>query len=363
MAISYIGADVDSKMTNLAVDRNGRIVQEMCVPTTIPSLTAALQTIPRPRHLTFEEGPMAQWLARNLRPCVDELVVCNPRHNALLKEGDKDDVIDARKLATLNRAGLLQGVYHSDNDQHIVLKQWVGLYCDRVQNAVRQVNKVKALCRGHGLRAPGGIVRNASRRKKWLTELGDHPAAAQLDMLLSGLDLAGLQVEDCRRKMASLAKSYPIIEYWQELPGVGPIRATTLYAYVDTPWRWSNNPHKLWKYCGVGLEHAGSGKDKHGRIKLGRLQLAWQVNRRLKNVVMGAAISAIRQEDNLFAEQYERLVHHGLTQGNALHTVARKMLTVMWGMWKTNSRFNADLAQSRERAAETHPKKKQRGSR
>lgn len=99
MAISYIGADVDSKMTNLAVDRSGRIVQEMCVPTTIPSLAAALQMIPRPRKLTFEEGPMAQWLARNLRPHVEELVVCNPHYNALLKEGDKDDVIDARKLA------------------------------------------------------------------------------------------------------------------------------------------------------------------------------------------------------------------------------------------------------------------------
>jgi hypothetical protein len=127
------------------------------------------------------------------------------------------------------------------------------------------------------------------------------------------------------------------------LPGVGPIRAITLYAYLDTPWRFASNPHKLWKYCGGGLEHAGSGKDRNGKMKMGTIQLAWQVNKRLKGAIMGAAISAVRQGHNLFAAQYERLVQDGLTTGNALHTVARKMLNVMWGMWKTGTRFDPKL--------------------
>jgi len=59
---------------------------------------------------------------------------------------------------------------------------------------------------------------------------------------------------------------------------------------------------------------------------------------------MGAAISAIQQGKNVFAERYERLVRHGLTSGNALHTVARKMLTVMWGMWKTGTRLDPGQA-------------------
>jgi hypothetical protein len=69
-------------------------------------------------------------------------------------------------------------------------------------------------------------------------------------------------------------------------------------------------------------------------------QLAWQVNRHLKNAVMGTALSAVQQGDNGFARQYERLVHNGLSSGNARHTVARKILTVMWGMWKTSSPFD-----------------------
>lgn len=340
MAMHYIGADVDSKMTNLAVDRGGRVVQELCVPTTIPSLVAALESIRRPRKLTFEEGPMAQWLARNLRSSVEELIVCDPRRNALITDGDSDDRIDARKLAELYRGGHLRSVYHSDDDRHVLLKQWVGLYCDRVKDVVRQINKIRALCWRHGVRPLRGALRNVPVREQWLQSLGPHPAAEQMTMLFMGFDAVAAQVVLSRRTMVSLAKAYPIIEHWRELPGVGPVRAITLYAYLDTPWRWANNPHKLWKYCGVGLERSGSGKDRNGKMKVGHLQLAWQVNRRLKNAVMGAAISAVRQGSNAFAEQHERLVCHGVTGGNALHTVARKMLTVMWGMWKTGERFD-----------------------
>jgi hypothetical protein len=37
---------------------------------------------------------------------VQEVLVCNPRRNALLKEGSKSDKVDARKLAELLRTGM-----------------------------------------------------------------------------------------------------------------------------------------------------------------------------------------------------------------------------------------------------------------
>ncbi len=49
-----------------------------------------------------------------LKPHVDRLVVCNPRKNALLKDGNKSDRIDARKLAELLRGNQLKPVYHAE---------------------------------------------------------------------------------------------------------------------------------------------------------------------------------------------------------------------------------------------------------
>ena len=58
---------------------------------------------------------------------------------------------------------------------------------------------------------------------------------------------------------------------------------------------------------------------------------------------MGAALSAIGQSNNQFANHYRKMIRNGATLSNARQTVARKMLTVMWGMWKSNSRFNESL--------------------
>ena len=103
MATWYIGADVDSKMTELAMD-NGREVRRQRVPTTISALKEALAAVGGHKRLTFEEGPMAQWLYRNLQDDVAELIVCDPRRNRLITDdGDKADPIDAGKLAELKK--------------------------------------------------------------------------------------------------------------------------------------------------------------------------------------------------------------------------------------------------------------------
>ena len=56
--------------------------------------------------MAFEEGTWSAWLYDLLNPQVDRLVVCNPRKNALLNDGNKSDRIAARKLAELLRGNL-----------------------------------------------------------------------------------------------------------------------------------------------------------------------------------------------------------------------------------------------------------------
>ena len=79
---------------------------------------AILQFIPGWKgtlHVTFEEGTYSAWLYDLLSPYVAQMVVCDPRKNALLKVGNKNDRIDARKVADLLRAGLLKAVYHGSH--------------------------------------------------------------------------------------------------------------------------------------------------------------------------------------------------------------------------------------------------------
>lgn len=339
----YIGADVHSNTTELAIEKSKKIVARYSVPTTIPAISNVLDSLQGKRLLVFEEGPMAGWLYRNLNEKVDELIVCDPRRNNLISsDGDSDDKIDAAKLALLLRGGYLRAVYHSDNDERAELKHWVNLYHDRVRDAVRNINKIRARCRMFGLSIPRAVLRNPAHRLKWLLQINHPVLARQLKMLWIGYDATAKQARIGKRQLSVLGKEHDIIKLWGRLPGIGLIRATTLFAYLDTPWRFKRK-NKLWKYCGVGLQRAASGTDKKGRPKPARLQLPWAVNRTLKNAVLGAAISAINQKDNPFKDYYERMVQNGVITSNARHAVARKMLTAMWGMWKTSSQFDGKL--------------------
>src|ERR1700747_2532468 len=65
-------------------------------------------------HVTFEEGTWAAWLYDLLKPRFTRLV-CDPRRNALLQEGNQNDRVDARKLAELLQNNQLRSVYHGDH--------------------------------------------------------------------------------------------------------------------------------------------------------------------------------------------------------------------------------------------------------
>jgi hypothetical protein len=229
MVTSYIGADVDCKMTELAVERKGKVVMRERVPTNIRSLRQFLATLSGRKVMAIEEGPMSGWLFRNLRCEVDRLVVCDPRRNrAIYDDGDKTDPIDAAELAGLCRSGHLREVYHTTDEDRLALKEAVALYHDRVRDAVRQINKLRACCREHGIRIPSKVLKNPKDRGDWLRELRLPALAGRLAILWLGFDAVARQVGMAKRELARRAKRFPMVGYWQALPGIGLIRAATL---------------------------------------------------------------------------------------------------------------------------------------
>jgi hypothetical protein len=102
MDIKYIGMDVHKEAIAIAVmNREGKLVMESIIETKASTILQFIQGLRGDLHVTLEEGTWSAWLYDLLKPHVTKLVVCDPRKNALLKEGNKSDKIDARKLADL----------------------------------------------------------------------------------------------------------------------------------------------------------------------------------------------------------------------------------------------------------------------
>jgi hypothetical protein len=99
--IKYIGMDVHKEAVVIAVlSGSGKLVMESIVETKANSILQFIHGLRGELHATWEEGTWASWLYDLLKPQVQEVLVCDPRRNALLKEGNKSDKIDARKRPT-----------------------------------------------------------------------------------------------------------------------------------------------------------------------------------------------------------------------------------------------------------------------
>ena len=112
----YIGLDVHQATISAAVmEATGRVVMESILETKAATIVEFFAGLRGTLRVTFEEGTWWVWLYDLLNPQVDKWVVCNPRKNALLKDGNKSDRIDARKLAELLRGNQLKPVYHGES--------------------------------------------------------------------------------------------------------------------------------------------------------------------------------------------------------------------------------------------------------
>ena len=151
----YIGLDVHQATIVVAVmDSSGKLVMESILETKAATILQFFAGLRGTLSVTFEEGTWAAWLYDLLTPHVDKLVVCHPRKNALLKDGNQSDRIDARKLAELLRGNQLKPVYHGETGVRM-LRELARSYLTIVKDLSRVMNRLKVLYRSWAISCAG----------------------------------------------------------------------------------------------------------------------------------------------------------------------------------------------------------------
>lgn len=337
---TYCAMDLHHSHTVIeAQSARGAVRLQRDVPTEREYLIEAVKGVPSPKGVVIEEGPMADWAMRAIKPYVHEVIVCDPRRNRLVTEdGDKSDLVDPGKLIELYRLGSLRAVHHPRRVSMMDLRGWVWAYHDQVGLVTAAKNKIKAVLRMAGVQYAGQDVYDPRQRDRWLSKLARRSGRELLAVRYGNLDDLRGRRDRVHRRLCRIAARHPVSKRLLAIPGYGEIRALTFVAIVDTPFRFSR-PQKLWRYGGLGLQEKQSGDPKRGRKRPGR-----QYNRRLKELAKGAAEKALSMgEGNPFELLYKGLLGRGLKEPLARLTVARKMLSVPWGMWKGGTEYDPAL--------------------
>ena len=343
--VKYIGLDVHREAITVAV-RNGagKLVMESILETKASTLLEFLDGVRGELHVTLEEGTWAAWLYDVLKPHVREVVVCNPRRNALLKEGSKDDRVDARKLSELLRGGLLRAVYHGENGLRI-LRELARSYQVVSKDLQRVMNRIKALYRAWGIPCMGTQVYGQRHRQQWLKKIHEAGVRRRAELFYQQLD--GLQPlrRIVRGELLAESRKYPAVKLLRQIPFIGPLRAAQLVALMQTPHRFRSK-RQLWTYSGLAVMTRDSGQYRYVDGQLQRSKKPQQIrglnqnyNHAMKEIFKSAALSATLRAGP-FQDFYEGLLAKGMKPELARVTLARKIAAITLTIWKKGGRFD-----------------------
>ncbi len=296
------------------------------------------------KDISYEEGTSAAWLHDLLKPHVSQLLVCDPRKAALLKEGNKSDRIDARKLAELLRTNQLKPVYHGEHGIR-TLKELGRSYLTVTKDLTRTMSRIKSLYRSWAIPCPGTTVQAPRHRLEWLAKIVQPGVRVRAEHWYEQLDTLQPIRQHVRRELLLESHKHPAVKLLRQIPSMGPIRAALLVALLQTPHRFRTK-RQLWATSGFAVETHDSGEDRYVRGKVQRNRERITVrglndnhNRDLKNLFKGAAISASTRPGPLH-DFYAARVAKGMRPTMARLTLARKIAAITLTMGKKGVSFD-----------------------
>src|ERR1039458_8498377 len=318
--VKYIGMDVHKEATVIAVlNGTGKLVMESIVETKASSILQFMHGLRGELHVTWEEGTWAAWLYDLLR-------------NALLKEGNKSDKIDARKLADLLRTGMVRPVYHGEHGLR-TLRELGRSYQTISQDLNRVMNRSKALYRGWSIPCAGTQVYAPRYREQWLQKIEHVGVRRRAELLYQQVD--GLQALQRTLLPELLAESrkHKASKLLRQIPCIGPIRAARLIALMQTPHRFRSK-RQLWTYSGLGIETRDSAQYRFVGGQLQHSKKPQQIrglnrnhNHEMKDIFKGAATRASCGVGPL-RDFYVALLEKGMKPEMARLTLARKIAAI-----------------------------------
>lgn len=333
-SIKYVGIDAHASSCSICVllEKSTRPYLEQTCPTDGRELLEILSGLSGSVVVALEESTIADWVYRVLLPYVHDVIVTDPRQNKLIaRDNNIDDAEAARKLALLLRAGLVNRVHHSALDERMEFKRLVMFYYKQGKDRTRAMLQLKAIYRGYNIPCYGTEIYGIERRQEWLERLPER-ARYRAAETMAMIDLIGERQEATKNEIALQSRRYREIREFDKLPGIGLIRAATLFAILDTPTRFTSEA-RLWAYCGLGIVCRSSGGQRTPP------HLTRKGNPLLKNVLKSAAVTATSC-DNRFCRQYQALLAAGMRPQLAKLTIARAIASTILALWRKGSTYS-----------------------
>jgi transposase len=187
--------------------------------------------------------------------------------------------------------------------------------------------------------------RTISKNQLHAEETEAYPNKKSVARIKTRIKLLNKQVAEIKEEMTLLLKTEEevskSIEIICTIPGVGLLTAATVLAETNG-FELIRNKRQLASYAGLDIREKQSGTSVKGKAKISK-----RGNKHLRKALYLPALAAIRHEDK-FKAIFARLVSkHGIKMKAAV-AVQRKLLELIYTLYKTNTEYKRDYSKSKE---------------
>jgi transposase len=286
----FIGLDVHQGFCEVAIREDGKTRSAGRVATDRGALELFAGSLCSTDEVVMEATGPAMEIARIIGPRVARVVVANAQEvRAISHARVKSDRFDARTLAELLSAGMLEPVWVPDTETS-GLRRWVARRAALVRQRTRAKNEVHATLSRCLLGHPPVSDLFGKKGRAWLTEqqlTGEE--AETVSGCLRQIDFLDGEVAMIDQRLSEWVAGSEDARRLMSIPGVGAGVAATLMAAVGDISRFSS-PRQLVAYLGLDPKVRQSGDEpaRHGRISK-------RGNAQARSVLVEAAWVSMRQ--------------------------------------------------------------------
>src|SRR5213594_4768295 len=197
------------------MDHHAQTQPRMRFPTEANILRAQVERLRqrrRPLYLTMEAGALTRWASAVVRPVVDRLIICEPRHNRLINSNPtKSDEADVEGMCLLLRLGKLKEVWMGVDRTREIYRALVYELLNW-RDAQRELKSLlKARYRQWSVLKLNGIkVFSAKGRQQYLEQLPAEEERRMLQRLYSQHDHAVAQWKETLQEVERVGG-----EFWE----------------------------------------------------------------------------------------------------------------------------------------------------
>jgi transposase len=288
-AVRGFGLDVHRDFCEVALADGGVVRSAGRVATRVEALELFAASLAPDDVVALEATTGSDKIVSILQRHGVRVVVANTRKLRSITEAKaKTDRLDARTLARLLVAGLLDAVWTPD-ERSRTLRRLTGRRESLVRARTRAKNEVHGVLGRNLCDRPPVVQLFSKTGRRWLAALPlPLDERLTLDGCLRQIDFLDGEIGVLDAEIARQALAWPEVQRLMTVPGVNVHTAATFMASVGEIGRFSS-PRKLVSYLGLDprVRQSGNAAARHGRIsKAGAAQarhmlgeVAWKVSR------------------------------------------------------------------------------------